>query len=56
MIQTLGLEAPEPAPVGRPARVLLAMVATLVILGFVGVLEVGVLAMLTVVSSVTNHR
>jgi hypothetical protein len=56
MIQSIGFETPEPAPVGRRARMMLAIVATLVLLGFVAVIEIGALAMLTVVSSVTNHR
>lgn len=48
-------EAPEPAPVGRRARLLLTILATLVLLGCVGVVEVGALAAVTVMSSTTNH-
>jgi hypothetical protein len=48
-------EAPQPAPVGRRARVVLAVLATLVLLACLAVVEVGTLAAVTVMSSTTNH-
>ena len=54
MTQPIILEA-EPAPVGRPARVVLAIIATLVIIGVMSLIELGVLALLAVASSAMNH-
>ena len=48
-------EAPQPAPVGRRARLVLAICATLVLLACLAVVEVGALAAVTVMSSTTNH-
>ena len=48
-------EAPEPASVGRRARLVLAILASLVLLVCLGVVEVGTLAAVTVMSSTTNH-
>jgi hypothetical protein len=44
-----------PPPVGRRARVVLAVLATLVLLACLAVVEVGTLAAVTVMSSTTNH-
>jgi hypothetical protein len=55
MTSPLALEVPEPAPVSRRARLVLAILATLVLLACLGVAEVGVLAAVTVFSSSTNH-
>ncbi|HEX4443225.1 MAG TPA: hypothetical protein VHZ81_06610 [Galbitalea sp.] len=54
MTQSITLEA-ESAPIGRPARVVLAIIATLVILGVMSLIELGVLAFLAVASSAMNH-
>jgi hypothetical protein len=54
MTQPIILEA-EPAPVGRPTRVVLAIIATLVLLGVMSLIELGVLAFLAVASSAMNH-
>jgi hypothetical protein len=51
---TLGVS--DPAPVSRRARLVLAIAAMLVVLTFVGVIEVGVLAVVTVVSAGTNRK
>jgi hypothetical protein len=48
-------EAAEREPVGRRARLLLAILATLVLLACLAVVEVGALAAVTVMSSTTNH-
>ena len=48
-------ETPQPAPVGRRARVVAAVLATLVLLACLAVVEVGTLAAVTVMSSATNH-
>jgi hypothetical protein len=56
MTRPITLEVPDPAPVSRRARLVLAIAATLVILMFVGVIEVGVLAAVTVVSAGTNRK
>lgn len=55
MTSPIVFEVPEPAPVSRRARLVLAILATLVLLACLGVAEVGVLAAVTVVSSSTNH-
>jgi hypothetical protein len=54
MTSPITLEVPK--PVSRRARLVLAILATLVLLTFIGVVEVGVLAVVTVVSAGTNHR
>ena len=54
MTSPIILEAAE--PVSRRARLVLAILATLVLLTFTGVVEVGVLAVVAVVSAGTNHR
>jgi hypothetical protein len=56
MTSPITLDAPEPAPIGRHTQLVLAILATLVLLSLIGVLEVGVLAVVTVVSAGTNHR
>jgi hypothetical protein len=56
MTRPITLAGTESASVGRRARLALAILATLVLLVFVGVLEVAVLAAVTVVSAGTNHR
>jgi hypothetical protein len=56
MTRPIALEAPRPAPVSRRARLVLAIVATLVLMVAIGVVEVGVLAAATVISAGTNHK
>ncbi|HMH58055.1 MAG TPA: hypothetical protein VK537_02625 [Galbitalea sp.] len=56
MTSPITLGVPNPAPVSRRARLVLAIAATLVMLTFIGVIEVGVLAAATVVSAVTSHK
>ncbi|HEX4057765.1 MAG TPA: hypothetical protein VHX87_05560 [Galbitalea sp.] len=48
-------EALHPAPVSRRARLVLAILASLVLLVALGVVEVGVLTAVSVVSSGTNR-
>jgi hypothetical protein len=48
-------EAPDYAPISIRARFLLTVLACLVLLVVVGVVEVGVLAAASVMSSTTNH-
>ena len=55
MTGPIAFEAPQPAPVGRRARLILAILATLVLLVCLGVVEVAALAAVTVMSSTTNH-
>ena len=55
MASSLSLDASEPAPVGRPVRVLLAVLASLVLLAVLSLIELGVLTLLTVASSAMNH-
>lgn len=43
-------------PVSSRARLVLAILAALILLTFIGVVEVGVLTVVTVVSAGTNHR
>jgi hypothetical protein len=45
----------DPPPVSRRVRVVIAVVASLVLLVAVGVVEVGVLAAVTIVSAGTNR-
>jgi hypothetical protein len=47
--------SPESHPAGRRARLVLAIVASLVLLAALGVVEVGVLAAVSIVSSGTNR-
>ncbi|HEX3680616.1 MAG TPA: hypothetical protein VHU90_12920 [Galbitalea sp.] len=54
MTSLIILEAQE--PVSRRARLVLAILATAILLTFVGVVEVAVLAVVTIVSAGTNHR
>jgi hypothetical protein len=54
MTSPIGVVVPE--PVSRRARLVLAILSALVLLAFIGVIEVGVLAVATVVSAGTNHR
>jgi hypothetical protein len=56
MTRPITLEGSDGAPVSRGARLVLAILATLVLLCAIGVLEVFVLAAVTVVSAGTNHR
>jgi hypothetical protein len=55
MTGPIGFEAPGAASISPLARLLLTVLACLVLLGAVGVIEVGVLAAASVMSSTTNH-
>jgi hypothetical protein len=55
MTGPIGFEAPGSASISTRARVLLTVLACLVLLVAVGVVEVGVLAGASVMSSTTNH-
>jgi hypothetical protein len=48
-------EVQRAAPLGRRARLIAAVLASLVLLACVGVVEVGALAVVTIMSSTTNH-
>jgi hypothetical protein len=48
-------EVPANASLGRRSRLIVAVLASLVLLICVGVLEVGALAAVTIMSSTTNH-
>jgi hypothetical protein len=48
-------EASQPAPIGRRTRLILAILASLVLLVCLGVAELGALAAVSVMSSTTNH-
>ncbi len=48
-------EAPQPATVSRRARLVLALLAALVLLGAIAVMEIGAVTALTVFSSAHNH-
>jgi hypothetical protein len=56
MNRPITLGVPQPAPVSRRARLVLAIIATLVLMMAIGVVEVGVLAAATIVSAGTNHK
>jgi hypothetical protein len=56
MTRPITFAEPNPAPVSRRSRLVLAILATLVLFFTVGVLEVFILAAVTVVSAGTNHR
>jgi hypothetical protein len=56
MTSPLTLNAAEGPPVGRRTRLVLAILATLVLLAYLGIVEVGALTMVTVISSSTNHE
>jgi hypothetical protein len=55
MTSPILFEAPQPAPLGRRARLILAILASLVLLVCVGVAELGALTAVAVMSSTTNH-
>lgn len=56
MAEYLNFEVPEPVGISRRARLVLAIAAVMVLLAFVGVIEVGALAAVTIVSSGRNHK
>ncbi|HEY1529877.1 MAG TPA: hypothetical protein VGF80_03620 [Galbitalea sp.] len=55
MTGPLGFETSHPASLGRRGRLIFAILASLVLLVAVGVVEVGALAAVSVISSGTNH-
>ena len=55
MSEYLDLEAQRPGDISHRARLLLAIASVLVLLVCVGVVEVGVLAAVSIVSSGRNH-
>jgi hypothetical protein len=56
MAEYLNLVVPEPVGISRRARLMLAIASVLVLVAFVGVIEVGVLAAVTIVSSGRNRQ
>jgi hypothetical protein len=56
MTGPISFEATASVPGSRRARLALAIVSTLVLLGAIGAVEVAVLAIVTIVSSGTNRR
>ena len=56
MSEYWSLEAPQSSDISRRARLMLAIASVLVLLMCVGVVEVGALAAVSVVSSGRNHR
>jgi hypothetical protein len=55
MTHPISLGSPASPPVGRRVRLVLAILASLVLLTALGVVEVGVLAAVSIVSSGTNR-
>jgi hypothetical protein len=56
MTGPISFEASDSPPGSRRARLVLAIMSTLVLLATIGVVEVVVLALVTIVSSGTNHQ
>ena len=56
MTGPISYEATNSVPGSRRARFIMAIVSSLVLLGSIGIVEVAVLALVTIVSSGTNHQ